>query len=239
MKTKTIDIKDVGKVRMVKSLRARSVNISIKPFEGVRVSIPKNISFNQAEKIVHGKLGWIKKHMSKISRLEDSFTIFDEGSQFSTRTRKLVIKPDKRQNSSVVVSGKFINVKYPEDKKVTDNTIQGDIRKGIIRALRKEAKEYLPGRVDKLAKKHGFTFQKVFLKNQKTRWGSCSSKGNINLNIQLMRMPDELVDFVIIHELAHTVEQNHGKKFWSILNGIFGDAKTIDKKLKNYRTQIF
>ena len=101
-----------------------------------------------------------------------------------------------------------------------------------------EAKLYLPRRVEELAKKHGFTYNKVFVKNLKTKWGSCSSACNINLNIHLMRLPDELIDYIILHELAHTKELNHSRKFWDILHGIYGDARIIDAEMKKYRVDF-
>ena len=73
----------------------------------------------------------------------------------------------------------------------------------------------------------------------KTLWGSCSSQGNINLNIHLMRLSDDLVDYIILHELAHTVEQNHGKMFWALLDSIMGDSRLIRKKLKDYAPHIY
>ena len=96
------------------------------------------------------------------------------------------------------------------------------------------AKEFLERRIKKLADKFGFVYNKVTIRNQKTRWGSCSGKNNINLNMQLMNIPNHLIDYVILHELVHTKVKNHSHLFWGSLDRYVGNAKAIDKELKKY-----
>ena len=99
-----------------------------------------------------------------------------------------------------------------------------------------EAVVTIISRLEKLAKIHNFKYAKVSIRNQKTKWGSCSAKNNISLNINLARLPDELRDYVILHELVHTRFKNHSKKFWAELDKVIGrSAKELSKKLKNYR----
>jgi len=99
---------------------------------------------------------------------------------------------------------------------------------------KKTAREYLIRRLSQLSIEHGFTYNKVFIKNQKTRWGSCSDKNNINLNYNLAKLPDELIDYILLHELVHTRIKNHSKIFWDALDRITGNAKNLDRKLKDY-----
>jgi len=96
------------------------------------------------------------------------------------------------------------------------------------------AKEFLKGRIKELAYKFGFVYNKVTIRNQKTRWGSCSGKNNINLNMQLINIPNHLIDYVILHELVHTKVKNHRPLFWRSLDQYVGNAKAIDKELKKY-----
>ena len=99
-----------------------------------------------------------------------------------------------------------------------------------------EAIETLIGQLDEMAKIHNFKYARVAIRNQKTKWGSCSAKNNINLNINLVRLPDELRDYVILHELVHTRFKNHSKKFWAELDKVIGrSAKELSKKLRKYR----
>ena len=99
---------------------------------------------------------------------------------------------------------------------------------------KQEAKKILEGRLRELADKFGFVYNKVSIRNQKTRWGSCSGKNNINLNMQLMNIPNHLIDYILLHELVHTIVKNHSPLFWTTLDGYVGNAKAIDKELKKY-----
>ncbi len=96
------------------------------------------------------------------------------------------------------------------------------------------AREKLIKRLDLLAKKYGFTYNRVSIRNQKTRWGSCSVKNNISLNMKLVRLPEELMDYVILHELAHTRVKNHSSLFWKEMDKLVGDGRRLRRRLKNY-----
>lgn len=111
-----------------------------------------------------------------------------------------------------------------------------DQRAAATESLRQRAKEMLPPRVAELAKKHGFSYNKVFIKNNRSNWGSCSSKKNINLNLQLMRLSQELIDYVILHELCHLVYMNHGAEFHKLLDSLCGGReRELRSELKRHR----
>ncbi len=96
------------------------------------------------------------------------------------------------------------------------------------------ARTTLVTRLNELAREHGFAYNRVFIRNQKTRWGSCSESNNINLNVNLVRLRPGLMDYVILHELVHTRAKNHGRRFWSQLDELVGDAKALDRELKKH-----
>ncbi|MBN1153629.1 M48 family metallopeptidase [candidate division KSB1 bacterium] len=98
-----------------------------------------------------------------------------------------------------------------------------------------QAKKIIMERVAQLACSNGFFIKRVSVRNQKSRWGSCSSKNNINLNINLIQLPDHLMDYVIFHELVHTHVRNHGPNFWKELNKYVNEGKKIDTELRRYR----
>jgi predicted metal-dependent hydrolase len=106
---------------------------------------------------------------------------------------------------------------------------------GINRA---EAREKLVSRLDQLSTQHGFSYNRVSIRNQKTRWGSCSARNDISLNMKLLELPQELMDYVILHELVHTRIKNHTKAFWRELDSIVRNAKLLDARLNEYKIAL-
>lgn len=227
------------KILLRKNHRARNIIISVKPFDGVRISIPERISFFYGEKLAQEKLGWIKDKLGKMLAYEKSFTIFNKETEFQTRKHRLEIKQSEKHKIHVSVKNELIKIDYPAGHDIHSADVQNAIRKGIETAYKNEAKEYLPQRIKELSVRHGLRYNQLFLKNIKSRWGSCSSRNNINLSIHLMRLPDHLIDYVLLHELAHTEVKNHSKKFWHFLNSLLGNAKELDKELKRYRINLY
>lgn len=105
-------------------------------------------------------------------------------------------------------------------------------------ALAEEALKVIPERVEYFAKVIGVTYGKITVRNQKTRWGSCSSKGNLNFNCLLMLAPPEVLDYVVVHELCHRKQMNHSKAFWSEVEKVFPDYKEARKWLKEDGSQM-
>jgi hypothetical protein len=99
---------------------------------------------------------------------------------------------------------------------------------------KKYARQFLLGRLAQLADEHNFTYAKAAVRNQKTLWASCSHENNISLNINLIKLRPELIDYVILHELVHTRVKNHSKKFWAELDRYVPGSKKLDKLLRNH-----
>ena len=113
-------------------------------------------------------------------------------------------------------------------------------RQAEVERLRAEAKAFLPGRVALLADRYGFAYGRVAVKHNRSNWGSCSDKGNINLNLNLMRLPEDLRDYVLLHELAHLRHRNHGPEFHALLDRLCLDwlarpARDFEKSIRKYR----
>lgn len=128
---------------------------------------------------------------------------------------------------------------YPAATNLHSHERQAWIRDVIKRYLRSRAKDILPERLQQLATQHGFAFSSVSLRDCHTRWGSCSSRGSINLSIYLVLLPDELIDYVLLHELCHTVEMNHSERFWTLLDKVCQcDSHTLRQALKKHKCDI-
>ena len=236
---KEISIATIGNVTLRKSNRAKHLSIKIKPAEGVSVTIPKRVSFIEGELFAVSKQKWILKHLPKVENYEKRRIKFDESTKYKTKHHTLVIIKGKTKQSYVKIFDSLIEVVVAENMDISSEKAQSIIKFGITEALRIEAKKYIPNRVEELSKKFGFKYNKVFLKNLRSRWGSCSWQNNINLNIHLMRLPYELIDYVILHELAHTIHKNHSKLFWGKLEDVITDSKIFDKQMKNYSLNYF
>lgn len=96
------------------------------------------------------------------------------------------------------------------------------------------ARRVIVDRLEELARRYGFVYSRVFVRNQKTRWGSCSAQNNINLNVNLIRLPGDLRDYVIFHELVHTRVKNHGPRFWEELERYVTNCRQVDKELSRH-----
>ncbi len=233
-KSVALNIDGVGSVLFKKSIRARHLNIRIKHNTGVQVSVPKGMSFYKAKQIVRTKTDWIHRNLEKINNNELKNVLYDGSQPIKSRHHILDVRAGRVTKISIILVNGVIKVRYPENYKITDPIVQSAIKTALIAAYRKEAKAYLPARLAYLANEHGFEYNKVFIKNHKSRWGSCSAKNNINLNLHLMRLPDELIDYVIMHELVHTKIKNHSREYWTLLENICGDVKEYKKRIRNY-----
>ena len=96
------------------------------------------------------------------------------------------------------------------------------------------ARDYLQDALDELAKRHGLAYAKLYIRDQKTKRGTCSTKKNIGLNRKLIKMPREIIEYVICHELAHLKEMNHSKRFWAVVEELYPDYKSAVAWVKRY-----
>lgn len=106
---------------------------------------------------------------------------------------------------------------------------------GHTEELRQNAKAILPPRTAQLAAMHGLSYQNVMVKNMHSRWGSCSAQNRLNFSIYLTLLPQALIDYVILHELCHTIHKNHSRSFWELLDQLTqGQARMLAKQMKQY-----
>ena len=132
--------------------------------------------------------------------------------------------------------------KHIEKIKETKERVEAEPTEKLTRekviALAEEALKVIPARVEYFARVIGVTYGKITIRNQKTRWGSCSSKGNLNFNCLLMLAPPEVLDYVVVHELCHRKQMNHSKAFWSEVEKVLPDYKEARKWLKEEGSQM-
>ena len=112
--------------------------------------------------------------------------------------------------------------------------VQFEKKRRLPEIDRKVARKILCRRIGELAQLHNFVYNRVSIRKQKTRWGSCSSQNNISLNQNLLHLTDELIDYVLLHELTHTRVKDHSPSFWNELETVCPDAKEKRRLLKTY-----
>jgi predicted metal-dependent hydrolase len=233
-KDKQVHLKGIGEVTLRRNQNARYIRLKIDTEDGIILIVPGNLPEQNAINFAYDKSAWISKTLKRKDKLKKNYTIFVEGIDFKTRFHNLSIMKHEKSTIKSLVSKNQILVWYPEYASIEDQRIQAVIRRAIEEAWRIEAKIYLPERTEELAKLNGFRYSKVSVKKASTRWGSCSSQNNINFNLQLMRLPTHLTDYVILHELVHTKEKNHQGPFWSLLEKVLPGARKMDKELNKY-----
>jgi predicted metal-dependent hydrolase len=226
----------IGKVQILKNVRSRRIRLRVKPDGNVQVSMPTSASEQKAFDFVKSKVDWILRQQQNIKA---GLTIFSPSSCFKTKFHELKIVPVEQGKVSGVVGKGIIQINIPSKRSHEHPEIQQFIRNALVQVMRHEGKVYLPSRTRELARLHQFGFKNVFVKHVKSRWGSCSSANNINLNLHLMRLPDRLTDYVILHELVHTVEKNHGPGFWELLEKVCPGARKLDKELNQFHVDIY
>jgi predicted metal-dependent hydrolase len=240
MKENVYHFNTIGDIAFVKNCRSKSIRIIVKPNNVIKVTIPPYVSLTNAFRFVEEKSEWIRKSLEKVKPFEQQNQIIKPGFEFQTREHKMEFVQQPEGKLKARIGKGLIQIHYTTEQEVTNSEGQQFIRKAIEFAIRKEAKKYLPERIAFLSEKFGFSFSGLRLKNLTSRWGSCSSVNNINLNIHLVRLPDHLIDYVILHELIHTVHKNHGVHFWKSLDLVTtGSARLLANEMKKFRTQIY
>lgn len=223
-----IEEQELGLLRLVENSRAKRITVRYK--SGIfQVSHPSFVSKKEVLAVVEK----MKPRLFDLRNKSRSDFLFTEVTKFSTLTFDVVVQKKDLNNRYIIFQNNTLYITYPLEVDLNDGKIQMQIKRIIENQCRSEANRVLPDKVRSLAQKHGFEVNEVKINNSRGRWGSCSMKKNINLSYFCMMLPEHLVDFVLLHELCHTKEMNHGENFWTLLNSVSnGQAITLTKELK-------
>lgn len=201
------------------SRKARYMRLQISRGSNLELVLPRGYELADAERFVRQKSDWISKHLRPAKDEKEKYLLLGKEIKI-VQVYEMFARKHK-----LILEGNELKIVSPTGSKI-------DIKKIYNIWIKNFAKACLPERVRSLANKYGFKINKVAIRNQKTRWGSCSAKGNLSFNLNLVKYRKEIVDYVIIHELCHLIEMNHSKKFWLLVEKVCLDYKILRKELK-------
>lgn len=224
---------DLGEIRLVENSRARRIIVKKKD-NYLQLTYPPGLTMSYVKKV----LDEMKPRLQKLVEQKKEEYLFFPQSEF--RTFSFVLNLFESPSTShfyLKLDDGILSIACPSGTDYQDIQVQARIRELVEKVFRYEAKRLFPAKVKMFALKHGFTVTDIKINKSRTRWGSCTSKKSINLSYYCMLLPEHLIDFIILHELCHTVEMNHGERFWSLLDSVTdGKAKDLTKELKGFKT---
>jgi predicted metal-dependent hydrolase len=229
MAVKQVTVPELGIVHLYKRRGVRSIRLSITHEGEVRVSLPYWVPYAAGAEFARSKRDWILAKQVKVDPLKHG------GKVGKTHTLSFLPELNRKSIATRITKSGEIRVYHPAHLQNADSTVQKAAERASIRALKKQAENHLPGRLDVLARAYGFSYGNVSIKQLKSRWGSCTDKRDIALNCYLMQLPWDLIDYVLLHELTHTKIMAHGSPFWDELGQYVPNLREVRRKMKTYR----
>ena len=211
-KKQIISDKDFGKIHFVVRRSARNITMRVKE-DGLHVTTPPYRSITALLEAIAPFRERLRNVCSEVKPKP-----FDLNFSIEAECFRLKLETSPLKNFTVSMRDETVVIACPAHADFTTDRVQTLVKNAVMRAMRKKAEEYLPPLVQYWSSLFDLPYNKVTISKARSRWGSCSSKRDISLSFYLMLLPAHLMDYVILHELAHTREMNHGPKFWELLN---------------------
>lgn len=229
-KKQIISDKDFGKIHFVVRRSARNITMRVKE-DGLHVTTPPYRSITALLEAIAPFRERLRNVCSEVKPKP-----FDLNFSIEAECFRLKLETSPLKNFTVSMRDETVVIARPAHADFTTDRVQTLVKNAVMRAMRKKAEEYLPPLVQYWSSLFDLPYNKVTISKARSRWGSCSSKRDISLSFYLMLLPAHLMDYVILHELAHTREMNHGPKFWELLNQLTdGKALALRKELRMHR----
>jgi predicted metal-dependent hydrolase len=214
-------------VTIYKRKSSRSLRLSVAADGSIKVSIPAWAPYKAGLKFAESKRAWIAAQRRPDRQLHQGQTI--------GKAHRLRFEPVAAASKVTSrIKQNEITISYPASQNISDPEVQRVANAAGIRALRRQAETLLPRRLADLASKHNFSHRKVTIKQMKSRWGSCDSHSNIVLNLFLMQLPWDCIDYVLLHELTHTKVMKHGPVFWQAMAEVLPNVAEMRKRMRGH-----
>jgi predicted metal-dependent hydrolase len=233
---------------LVRNLRARRYVLRVRPDGVARVTIPRGGSIQAAKEFAERHTDWLARQLQRIETQPARPAAWTLGSEILFRGERVRLEAGVDGAATTIrlgsesfavapkeISGNRWNASLPEAEVAgspTPGVSAKDLRPVVEEHLRRLAEQELPPRVFGLASLHQLAVRRVTVRNQQTRWGSCSRRGTISLNWRLVQTPAFVSDYIILHELVHLREMNHSKRFWREVEHVCPGYKEAERWLK-------
>lgn len=233
MSFKYFELKDIGRITVYKKRANKSLKISVSQNNEIKISLPIWTPYAVGVEFARRNKQWIK---SNLSVPEASFK---SGQVFGKELQLEIISVDSDKSFRSRINNKNISVYLPTSLSLESIEIQDKIRGVIKRALKQESTRIIKERLDTISTQTGLKYKDLSIKELKRRWGSCDTNGRITINLFLIQLPWDLIDYVLLHELVHTVHMSHDNNFWGLMNEFNPDLKKLRSKIKNHKPIIY
>lgn len=231
---KKLSINELGTITLIRGSRYKRYSLKVSGGQ-IIATMPEQSSEQRMLAFIADKKDKLLQLLQK--QAATSPTLLDETTEWQTATFLLRITRAENEQPRLKVSLRedTLIIQCPLRTRFEDEIVQSRLREILKNVFRREAKRTLPARLANLALQYGFTYDSVKINSSRTRWGSCSQRKSINLSLYLMKLPWHLIDYVLLHELCHTVEMNHGEPFWAHMNRVTaGKAKSLRTELTRF-----
>ena len=225
---KKIDIDGVGSVIVSRRKGSRNLRLSIQKNGKIKLSIPYGVSEESGIRFLYTKKDWIIKNSSPPKIFKDNDRI--------GKAHYLKYYFGEYPSVRCSTTDNQVKVYVPKQLSISSERVQKAVSRYIKTLLKKEAEVLILPRLVAVAEKYGYKFRNSSVKSLHSKWGSCSSENDIVLSIYLLQLPWETIDYVILHELNHTVHHNHSQAFWNQLAAVCPNYKQHIKILKTHRS---
>ncbi len=215
---------DAPEVVVRRSEKATRYRLSVGRDGAAVLTIPRRGSERQARQFLESQRDWLDRTRQRLSQLPRSALVWTLGTSVLWRGEWQVIGRSAERSPHVAIGPDRFRVQQHE----------GDLRATLEGHFRRIARIELPPRTWELAAVTGVEVREVVVRDQRTRWGSCSSNGTISLNWRLVQAPAFAVDYIILHELMHVREMNHSARFWALVEGVCPRWREAEAWLKNH-----
>jgi predicted metal-dependent hydrolase len=232
MPTTSLQDAEFGSVAIRRSHLARNLRLKVNERGALVISMPKRAPLYLAKQLLDEARDQVRR---TIQKTQTQLSVLHSGDLIG-KSHRLVIREGDELSGRLI--GTFIEITITPAMVADSQEVQDYIKQFALKALRTQAKAYLSRQLQLLATRHGFGYSNIRFSNAGTRWGSCSSSGTISLNIWLMQLPFELIDYVLVHELCHTRQMNHSPKFWTLVEAILPNYRELRRALRAQRPYL-